>query len=437
MTGYTYSNGGPIDMSHFRKTGNIRLLREANVSLEKEDLKIKVVGDFTEIDVTYKLKNQGEEQKIQYGFPVDAFETKWHYGDAIPVFTERNDCLQYFEAYESNNQIKVSHWLVDSVYSAPTINIEDETYTDFRESYQIVRKWCAITLNFDTNETKILRIKYKIKNTLRDINPGFKFIGRYSQRNFSYDLNPSSNWGDGVVKDFRIEIDLKELGMEGSKYTLSGFSDLNEENDIFTKSLKNFDLRKSKRINIRYDNTHLKLTSFIEDNIISRKRIKSIKSSSNNSAVDNLIDGSTETTWKGHKGDWIEVEFHKIDLENNQDDKSILGMLVLNGNYADSLKFEESGHMTKVQLLINDTLLFNTEPWLDEAGSKIVELPKSGYRIAKQENIKGLSTIIADGDGFLKNCYKVRMEILESNKNGVILSEIYFVGYKMRGRKRR
>ena len=60
----SFSNGGPVDYSHFRKTGNIRLLRKADVSLIKENLTIKVVGDFSEIEVEYSLKNNGKSQKI-------------------------------------------------------------------------------------------------------------------------------------------------------------------------------------------------------------------------------------------------------------------------------------------------------------------------------------------------------------------------------------
>ncbi len=47
----------PVEYSHFRKTGNIRLLRKADVPLIKKNLTIKVVGDFSEINVVFSLKN--------------------------------------------------------------------------------------------------------------------------------------------------------------------------------------------------------------------------------------------------------------------------------------------------------------------------------------------------------------------------------------------
>ena len=59
----SFANGGPVDISHFRKTGNIRLLRKADISLVKESLKIKIIGDYTEIEVDYNLKKQGRPSK--------------------------------------------------------------------------------------------------------------------------------------------------------------------------------------------------------------------------------------------------------------------------------------------------------------------------------------------------------------------------------------
>jgi hypothetical protein len=38
-----FANGGVVDENYFKKTGNIRLLQKADISLLKEDLRIKIV----------------------------------------------------------------------------------------------------------------------------------------------------------------------------------------------------------------------------------------------------------------------------------------------------------------------------------------------------------------------------------------------------------
>lgn len=424
-----FANGGPVDMSHFRKTGNIRLLRNADVSLLKEDLKIKVVGDYTEIEVEYTLQNNGKTQEIQYGFPVDAYESDWCYGESWqPIFFGINGCLQYFDVRENDEAIKVSQWVVDSLYTAKTINLgENPKYHSHK--YAISRKWSAITLQFEQNEVKTLQINYKIKNTLRDKSPGFCFIERYTDRHFTYHLTPSSKWGNGIVNDFSVSIDLSDLASSGCDYSVFGLDSLNNVDNIYTFSMTNYDLKKSDRIHIHYDNRHLKMTPFINEHGYSNNVVKSIRSSSNNATIKNLIDNNHTTTWTGKRGDWIEIEF--------QTDKIIRGILLLNGDYSNEENFDKSGKMSRAKVIVNDTLVFNTTPW--EGETPIIELEKSVYRNVAINNFKGLSTILADGDGLyfphlkpsIKKTTKIRIEIVGTvdGENGKItLSELFFVG---------
>jgi len=405
-------------MSHFRKTGNIRLLKNADVLLMKEDLKIKLEGDYTEIEVDYELKNKGERQKIQYGFPVDAYETRWYYGDPYPVFSKENDCIEYFIAYEEEKPLKISQWIVDSVYSVKPKDIGELEYHRKDEEYQIIRKWSAITLEFEKEEIKRLRIKYKIKNTLRDKIPGFRYIPRYTERHFTYDLKPSKNWGEGIVKEMKIEIDLTELGLEGIKYELSGIDKEETKKDKYKLIAENYNLNESKRIEIHYDNIPMKLSKYISTKKIGRRRIKGIKSSSHKKDEENLIDENLSTNWKGKGGDWIEIEF----VENEK--KPILGVLILNGNYSNKEDFEKDGKIEKIKILLDDNKWFNVEPWEGENGKKEINLPSSKYIDMAEEYMIGLSTIVADGGEFYGGCKKLRLEIL--GKEGVI-SEIYFI----------
>ena len=420
-----YGNGGPVDMSHFRKTGNIRLMTKKNVLLKKEDLNITVIGDYTEIDVQYELQNLGKQQNIQYGFPVDAYDMDWAYGEVYPVFSQHNDCVQYFEAYDNGEPIHVSQWIEDDVYKAPTVDLDEGNFHKKNEAFQIIRKWSAITLAFDENETKYLRIKYKIKNTLRDKQPGFRFIHRYSNRKFTYDLNPSSNWGNGVVEEFNLRIDLTDLGASKSVYDLNTTNISEVESHIFKKSIINYDLNKADRINISYNNRHLKMTEYINKHEVSEQVIQSIDCASNKATCHNLIDNQNTTKWTGKKGDWIEIEFKEKELHK----KTIRGILLLIGDHSSPEKFKQSGKIKVAKVIINEEIEFNTEPWEGQDGSRLIKLKQYKYKKVNEENIIGLSTVLADGDDFNENLQKIRIEIIEIEGDSVDLFELYFVGF--------
>lgn len=433
----SFSNGGPVDYSHFRKTGNIRLLRKADVSLIKENLSIKVVGDFSEIEVEYALRNNGKKQKIQYGFPVDAYETAWGYGDVPPIFSKYYDIVEYFRILENENELKTTFWVVDSVYKAMPVNLNEGFYGK-QDSCTVLRKWYATTIEFQEDETKTIKVQYKVKNTLRDKRPGFCFVHRFTDRFFTYHLTPSSHWGDGIVNEFNLQIDLTSIASDGADIFVNGIDELKNEDNIYSYSSMNYDLKQSDRINIRYNHSHIGLSSFIKSYELPANLIKSISSSRGDKAVENLIDKSHKTTWTGKRYDWIEIEFNKIQkAHHNLRNRYLMpiGILALNGDYASKESFHKSGKIKSLQVIINDTIFFNTELWKGENGSKIIFLEKPVFRDVNENSIHGLATIIADGDslGSTRFIKKIRIKILateSSESSEFTLSELYFVGHQ-------
>ena len=433
---FSYSNGGPVDISHFRKTGNIRLLRKADVSLLKENLNIKVIGDYTEIQVEYHLKNNGKQQKIQYGFPIDAYETNWHYGDSYPVFDKHNDFVDYFKILENEHELKISYWVVDSFYKAQSVDLNEGFYRS-EDTSVILRKWYSTTIDFKQEEIKVIKVFYKVKNTMRDKVPGFCYVNRYTDRHFTYHLTPSSNWGNGIVDEFNLNIDLTDISAVGADFIISGIDSLTNINNQFIYSTKNFDLNRSERINIHYNNSFIKLSEFIKEKELPKNIIKSIRSSSNSSTINNLIDDSFQTTWTGKQGDWIEIEFNKIHRKKGKGIIYPAGILVLNGDYSNKEKFIKSGKLKIITVIINDSIIYNSEPWEDEQGKKIIHLDKPFFKNINTKYIAGLATIIAEGDGLVLWNYrnyrlcKIRIQIQAVDGNAgsdVTLSELYILG---------
>lgn len=430
----SFANGGPIDLGHLRKTGNIRLLRNADVSLLKEDLKLKLIGDYTEIEVEYILQNNGKMQDIQYGFPVDAYAANWCYCPGFPPFHEEgNNFVEYFKIKLKKQELNVSHWVIDSVYSARSVYLKG-SYTD-DESYTIARKWYATTIRFQANEIKTLQVSYKLKNTVRDYVGGFHFVDNYADRHFTYHLTPSSNWGDGIVKDFNLTIDMTNLASLKTEYSIKGIASLKNNNHIHIYKTQNYDLKKSDRIDIHYNYNHVKQSAFIQKYQIPKNFITSIRCSSNDIDAKNLIDDQPHTTWTGKVGDWIEISFRKVKAEYDKNYNIIpQGIFALNGNYTNKDSFDKSGKISLAKVIVNDTLAFNNELWKLEEGSRIIKLDKPIFKEISEQDMKGLATVIADGDGLtplenIEYIYKIRIEIIASSDKKVTLSDLYFVRY--------
>ncbi len=395
----------------------MRLLQIADITLLQENLKIKIVGDYTEITVEYHLKNNGPSQKVAYGFPVDAFETDWWFGDPLKVFSRGNDCLKYFNAYENEQPLKVSQWIVDNLYSASTYGIEYLSERRKQKKYKVHRKWSSLNLFFKSKETKKLTIKYKIKNTLRDKKLGFKEIPEFTERHFTYDLNPSKNWDNGIVKKMNVSIDISDIGNQGAQYEVTGLKDYEVINHRFTHSSSNFDLKQAGRIEIQYNTIPIKLSKFIKKKKLSDSHITNIKCSTNEEWVCNLIDGDVKTTWEGTEGDCIEFSFE------GENGKSILGLMMLSGDYSSKENFVKSNKIKKLKILTNDVRYHSTEPWIGKGGNKTISLENPQYLNLSTEHMPGFSVVMADGI-FPKQCKKLRIEILEGEGS---ISEIYIL----------
>lgn len=438
FTSNIFANGGPVDYSLFRKTQNIKLINKADIKLVSEDLNITIEGDYSIIKVKYELKNLGKSQQICYGFPIDAFHDVWGSpggtGVVFDGFHPKSKLINYFKAFANSEPIKSTYFDVDSVYSI-TLNNYDPMYNPFI----IQRRWYILKIDFEKNETQELVIDYKIRNRFQDYTHGFRFVDRYYERNFTYHLTPSSNWGDGIVENFSVSINFDDLEKNKVPYSITGINDLAKTSNTYSLKRKNYDLKKSDRINITYNNEHLKLSDFIARRHIPRNMIKSIKASSNSDSAINLIDNNPNTVWVGKKGDWIEIEFYKYKNERDRirfDSTNlyiwIKGVLALNGDYSSVNKFKRS-NLAK-ELLVSYNYNREFRPLNGEYG-KLIKLPFKENLNLNKKDIKGNSTTLAEGIGFYFHEYdhiwKIRInvaDIYRQNKNdSFTLSELYFL----------
>ncbi len=425
------ANGGPVDICLFRKTGNIRLLKKADIQLLKEDLSLKVEGDYTNVQVKYTLQNNGKEETIIYGFPIDAYEGGayidpenrnpfgWKHKDVVKV--------KNFNVSSNGQPVKITNWVRDSLYTVGR--------------YKIYRKWYVVKIDFKQGEHKELEVEYTVENNKSDVVRGFEFVHRFSDRNFTYHLFPSSKWGNGIVNEFSVDIDISELKKNNCIINVEGIDSLKQTEYGYSYKTDNYDLKKSNRINITYDNSHLKKIDFLNKYKLDSLTVKKIRASTDPENIKNLTDKNPKTFWTGSIGDWIEVEFRLLKRANTKHSRNKLrGILFLNGNYSSPEAFSQSGKLRKCTLVLNDSIYYSTEPWEIDGGNKIVTLRKPQYKTFG--DLSGNVEKLADNPYLagrrnrkpMFEVVKVRIYIKGVYK-GVVddrsfsISELYFVGY--------
>ncbi len=333
------ANGGVIDASYFKKTGNIRLLQQADISLLKEDLNIRIINDTTFIEVVYVLKNNGKNQKIHYGFPIDIY----HSTEKKPILPQS---LFYFEAFINQKKQTHSFWKQEKLYRTNDSQ-GSEVFRDF-----IDRWWNGLAIDFEENETQTLTINYAVQNKKMCYFSGFNFFPSCNNQRFIYDLFPSSSWGDGLVRDFNLKIDVQDLENYESDYKIEGIENLVQtQSGVYTLSQKDFDLKKRSFILVEYQNKKRVIgQSFTHS--YKKFAIESIVSSAPNAVY--LTDNNPNTVWKGKEGDWILIKIKqptekKIYVDN---------FVFLNGDYSSQTAFQNTGKVKAINIKINDFPLF-------------------------------------------------------------------------------
>jgi len=414
----TFANSSPVNVSFLRTTGNVLLLKKASVELLSENLNITIIDDYTIVEVEYEYKNLGNKDEIWYGFPIDFFS----YEKARPIFGTRNSKttqtgiddskryikIDYFHLFENNQEKHATYWDTDSLYSIKTnFNL-----------CPVYRRWYVGKIVFDKGQNKTIKIKYKIKNSLKDEFFPIDYI--FSKREFSYHLFPSSNWGKGIVENFKVTVDFTYCNRYQINKKLEGLPFQTSDSIIYTFQQKNFDLKKSDRINIQYDNSFIRNAEFINESIKNYPiKISKIVTSSNNSISMNLCDSNPNTCWIGKVGDWIDIYFYQK--------VSFNWLNILNGDYSSQTGFEQYSKVKMYMLQRNGDEIVK---YIDKNSVKI-NTPE--YRNVNDSLKVGLAQKLlfwnCDSDA-KKDIWHYRIYIQDFYKgkcDSVAISEIYFL----------
>ena len=411
-----FANGGPIDGCAVYKQNTIIALAYSDIDLVKEDLNIKIEGDYSLVEVIYQLKaNEYGYKNLTYGFPIDFENGGYNY-----KFEWRKDYVPQIEFFLNNKKLKIKHQQVDySVLKEKRILYDDE-----ENITKIKRKWYVVDFDMEKNKISILKIKYKIMNSYEDDATTKSFFPYFGERLFLYDFRPAMNWGDGKVSEFNIKIDAQEVYNRKDSIFISGLS-LTDSLGKYSASFKNFDFSKSSYLKITYENSQ-KMSEFIKETRISKEKIKNVKvfsQLSDNYSKDKMFDFDFNTAWsEGVKGDGVG---EKIEIELN--DCKLGAICLLNGYSKNAEVYKNNNRIKKIKVDIEyaeDTIIKSYE----------CNLKDLEYQTISLQNFESMLDYLGDyGEGFRK-VKKITLTILEVYKgdkyDDTCISEIFLLSYE-------
>lgn len=412
------ANGGPIDGSAVYRTGDIVLIKQANIKLEKETLKIKLDGDHSVVNVTYQIRNNGYSKiDVTYGFPVDivrdemmSYDMEWQ-DEYIPSIQ--------FSANGVKLPVKrqLDYSIMESKRSA-----SDEHSIEFR------RNWYVVDFSINKGESLSLSVEYKVKNGFTDWSTNKYFFENYSKRELIYDFSPAQNWGDGSINSLTVEVDASSIINTGGEIDFKGLKLINNSGK-YVNEFTNFDLKASENLLISYSNKVGKYSDFITKYRIPSSNIKSIEVSSElegNYSKMNLFDGSFETAWvEGVAGSGIGEKI-KIQLSDNR----LAAICLVNGYTKNSETYTTNNRIKKVK--IEKEIVDYQDPnktSIKTYEQEIKDLPFSSINLS---NFYSMTSTIGDyGEGYSK-VRSISITILEVYKgtkyDDTCISELYLLG---------
>jgi len=338
-----FSNGGPVDGSSILTSGNIMFENFDNIRLESESINFIINQDFIEVEVFYHLVNEGGDQRVNYGFPIQFTDNIEYSADKGLVETE----IKYFKIYDGNTELS---------YTTSITNNTNEYIVDYDSfnEYKVnsFYKWFLTSLFFSEGEKKTLVVNYCFKTQFDDWEFSKSFFPTFSDRYFEYILGPAGYWSDGIVNQFYYNINFRSVLNNGGKVTKIPEYGLWISDTCYVFIAEDYNIYEADPIEVQYNIEDWKKSDYCRNNYISIKNITDVRVSSTlgindniNYSKSNLFDSDFSTAWvEGSSGLGIGEE---IEIDINEFNIGYLG--IINGytknekifyiNYADCFKF--------------------------------------------------------------------------------------------------
>lgn len=160
---------------------------QTSIRMESEKVIIDLYNDSSVVKCLFNMKNLGEQENLQIGFP----EMSFHYYRQKSKVDEANR----FEVKEYGKVVNFD--FSDSLRY-------DKEYRNKIESYQIKEEWYLWDSEFQKGESKTIEVQYSLP---------YGMSYKSNKRFFTYLLSTGANW-NGTIGKAEIIINLKDIEMD-------------------------------------------------------------------------------------------------------------------------------------------------------------------------------------------------------------------------------
>lgn len=346
-----WGNGGSIyfTSSAFR-SGNPICREIKDVDLMSEKLVINILPDgYCEVTVKYVLWNRSDKDylDIDYGFPIDYLSS---------VYNNENPIIKniFFSCNgETLNFSKSESALISRNGLEQLDPIEMGTYGDNQsllDEYEVFRSWYYTKFDIEKYSLVNLEVKYSYRSLqLDDQSPMPMDYPAQVVGQLLYDFSPASGWGDGIIRDFYMEVNFCDLppnsSGDGESYGVKESRGIDFQQKEPTKLIyrtRNFDIKKAQPFFISYSVAGIPTWELMRQHLASPKEYSSKTSHEQKTyPTTNLFDMNIETTWVGGVGDWIECTF---------DSNDIIGFCIVNGYQKNAQTYEQNNRVKTLRI---------------------------------------------------------------------------------------
>lgn len=337
-----------LTSSAFR-SGNPVCREIKDINLLSEKLQINILPDgYCEVTVKYVLWNTSDKDylDIDYAFPIDYVATD-HEQSSLSiknVFFSCNGETLDFKKSESDILSKTGLEQLE-----PLGGTAFAGSPDILQENDLLRRWYYTRFSVEKYALVNLEVRYCYR-TLQwtdGISPMAMDYEAATEGQFLYDFSPASNWGDGIIRDFYVEVNLNDQPAteEDWKYGVrqtTGLDFQHKNADKLVYRTRNFDLTKAQPLFISYCVAGVPTLEMLQRHLVSVKEY-TVKTSQQQNAypATNLCDMNLATAWVGKVGDWIEVTF---------DTDQVIGFCIVNGFHKSSQTYEQNNRIKTIRI---------------------------------------------------------------------------------------
>lgn len=328
MATSAFANGGI--RWYWNATGTppaqITLKNDADISLKKENLTLRFVDDSVIVDCDYILFNKsGADKQIEFAFNItDAF----------------HDSLIYYSIFLNGKKI-------------PS-DFHRETSIDEVES--VYKFWELSKLTLASKKESKVSVTYRMQTT----NDGMHYANQFNDNSFIYNLYPALSFGNGIIEEFNVTIDVSDvIGWGGKLKKIEGVDlGFTGSDRIITGHYSNFDLNKHRQLKVTYNIKNWYFKTLYEQ--YARwpvfKADSELAEGKTVYVAANMRDLNCDTAWVEGKSDFGRGEKIKFQIKG-----WITQILLVNGFRKTEKTFYENNRIKRIALYVDGKKLGEME----------------------------------------------------------------------------